>query len=84
MYNRISLATEKNEYAIGIFLDLSKPFDTIDHNILLEKLTHYGFRGIALNLFTSYLTNRSQFVELNGTVSTPKSITCGVPQKALY
>ena len=48
---------------MGVFIDLSKAFDTVNRNILLEEL-HYGIRGLALNWFRSYLNNRQQFVEL--------------------
>ena len=49
---------DKNEFTIGIFIDLTKAFDTVDHKILVEKLRHYGIRGNALSLLTSYLHNR--------------------------
>ena len=58
LYNKISSAIDAKEYTIGIFLDLSKAFDTINHNILLDKLQHYGIRGTALDWFKSYLINQ--------------------------
>ena len=73
-------ALDRNEYAVGIFIDLSKAFDTIDHQILLKKLDGYGVRGLAYNFVESYLKDRSQYVELLGVSSQPKSIKCGVPQ----
>ena len=57
-------AFEANEFAIGVFIDLSKAFDTINHNILLSKLYRYGIRGVALKFFTSYLNNRLQCISM--------------------
>ena len=68
---------------MGIFLDLSKAFDTIDHNILLYKLEHYGFRGIVLDWFKNYLSNRKQFGSFDTSESEQKNIVCGVPQGSI-
>ena len=68
---------------IGIFLDFSKAFDTINHNILLYKLSHYGIRGKALEWFRNYLNNRKQYVSLNQNNSSLKEIENGVPQGSL-
>ena len=80
LVNTIVTAIDDGKYCLGIFLDLSKAFDTIDHSILLKKLVHYGVRGIALNWFTSYLENRSQFVAFNGVKSQSRNVKYGVPQ----
>ena len=63
-----------------VLLDLRKAFDTVNHNILLNKLEQYGIRGVAHKFFSSFLSNRCQYVSLNNKQSTCKKITCGVPQ----
>ena len=63
-----------------MFLDLRKAFDTVNHKILLEKLQHYGVRGMPFNWFQSYLTKRKQYVEVNGASSDVLDVMCGVPQ----
>ena len=79
----ICTAVENNQTTIAIFLDLSKAFDTIDHNILLHKLEYYGFRGVVLKWFDSYLSNRKQYVYYNSCKSNVKEILCGVPQGSI-
>jgi hypothetical protein len=74
---------DKKETPVSIFLDLSKAFDTLDHSILLDKLQHYGVNGTALKLLTSYLENRKQYVDIDGTKSEIRSITTGVPQGSI-
>ena len=83
LMEEITKSLENGEYVIGIFLDFSKAFDTVDHDILLRKLYHYGIRGNALQWFESYLKNRKQFVTYNGVSSDTKLITCGVPQGSI-
>ena len=63
-----------------MFIDLEKAFDTVDHQILLQKLYHYGIRGLAHNCFKSYLSNRQQFIFMSGSSSELIPIKCGVPQ----
>ena len=74
---------EKKHYLVGVFLDLSKAFDTLSHKILLKKLSHYGVRGLSLKLFESYLTNRSQAVHCNSTYSSFRPVNKGVPQGSI-
>ena len=62
-------------------MDLSKAFDTLDHDILLRKLQVYGIRGTTLAWFTNYLSGRQQYVALNGISSNPLAIKCGVPTR---
>ena len=76
----IRAALDNDKTACGIFIDLQKAFDTVNHSILTDKLSHYGIRGTANNWFKSYLNNRYQFVSINGTESQPIPILHGVPQ----
>ena len=62
-------------FGVGVFIDLQKAFDTVNHSILLQKLEHYGIRGVA-----SYLSGRKQYVSVNDHTSAKLEITCGVPQ----
>ena len=73
-------AIDNNNVACGIFIDLKKAVDTVDHAILLKKLSHYGIRGLANAWFKSYLNNRQQFVSLNEYDSDKLIIKHGVPQ----
>ena len=80
LINKITTALDNKEFAIGVFLDLSKAFDTVDHSLLLQKLEFYGIRGIALEWFKNYVTQRYQCVRYNNEISEKQEITCGVPQ----
>ena len=66
-----------------VFIDLKKAFDTVDHEILLSKLEHYGIKEDALSLLTCYLTNRTQLCQINGTISSEQLVKCGVPQGSI-
>ena len=76
----IRVALDNSNFACGIFVDFQKAFDTVDHNILLQKLEHYGIRGLANNWFKSYLSNRKQYVSVNGYHSKTDVMKFGVPQ----
>ena len=77
---RIRQALDKGQFACGVFVDLQKAFDTVDHKILCHKLSHYGVRGVTNHWFESYLTDRRQFVSVSGEKSLLKDISHGVPQ----
>ena len=81
--SKISEALDNREHALGVFLDLSKAFDTVNHHILLNKLSHYGIRGITLKWFSSYLSHRCQYVHFQNEDSRTLSVTCGVPQGSI-
>ena len=82
--SKITSSFNSKQKTLGIFLDLSKAFDTIDHSILISKLYHYGVRGIPLKWFKSYLFDRKQQVQLNDIFSTNiHTITTGVPQGSI-
>ena len=83
LIDKIMSAFNDGEMVLRVFLDFSKAFDTVDHKILLSKLYHYGIRGLALDWFKSYLTDRKQFVSFNGSLSKEDIIKCGVPQGSI-
>lgn len=80
LVNKIQLDLDNRDDVLGLFLDLSKAFDTVDRKILIDKLRYAGVRGIALDLFTSYLSNRAQFVCIDGIHSLLTLVNVGVPQ----
>ena len=76
----IRKALDDGNIGCGVFVDLQKAFDTVDHKIRLAKLSHYGIGGVSNDWFKSYLSNRNQYVSINGLDSGLTSINCGVPQ----
>ena len=83
MVDKLTKHLDNGDFIFGVFLDFSKAFDTVDHDILVRKLSYYGIRGNALAWFQSYLLNRKQFVTYNGISSTSKGVKCGVPQGSI-
>ena len=83
LIDRITHELDLGNTPINIYIDLSKAFDTLDHNILISKLQHYGFKGAALQLLISYLSNRKQFVQYGDTLSQKTDILMGVPQGSI-
>ena len=80
MVEKVRAAWAEGDAALGVFIDLKKAFDTVDHRILLRKLEHYGIRERALRLMESYLEGRSQYVCYGGFESARGAVECGVPQ----
>ena len=80
MVERVRGAWGKGNAALGVFVDLKKAFDTVDHEVLLAKLEHYGVREGALGLLRDYLGDRGQYVVYGGFESERGQVRCGVPQ----
>ena len=75
---------EENKYTLGVFIDLAKAFDTVDHKILLRKMEIYGIGGTTLKWFENYLTNRKQYIQISNIKKTDlKDVVCGVPQGSI-
>ena len=75
---------EENKYTLGVFIDLAKAFDTVDHIILLRKMEIYGIGGTTLKWFENYLTNRKQYIQISNIKKTDlKDVVCGVPQGSI-
>ena len=83
LIDRLIHDLDNGKTPVNIYVDLSKAFDTINHDILLYKMTHYGFSENSLFLLKNYLCNRHQFVDLNGTTSNILPLTTGVPQGSI-
>ena len=83
LVDNVSQAIDDKKIGLGVFVDLSKAFDTVDHDILTNKLNHYGIRGVQLSWFADYLKNRTQRVKFKDCISSPRTINCGVPQGSI-
>ena len=81
--DKISKVLDERKYTLGVFLDLSRAFDTVNHEILCKTLEHYGIRGICLQWFKNYLRERSQIVKFKQHKSTEMKVTKGVPLGAI-
>ena len=84
MTDLIKRFLDEKQYVIGIFIDFRKAFDTVNHDILLDKLECYGIQGHANKFFRSYLTNRRQYTLVNGIKSNSGYVNCGVPQGSVW
>lgn len=78
--DKVNNGLNDGKYVSGLFIDIKKAFDTVNHDILLNKLYNCGFRGMTYNWLKSYLSNRKQCVKINGILSEMGEISCGVPQ----
>ena len=83
MVNMIVSAMDEKLFSIGVFIDLKKAFDTVNHNLLINKFKYYGIRGVASDFLESYLKNRTQYVQFKNEKSYRKNISCGVPQGSI-
>ena len=83
LVNKIASAIDQHETTVGVFLDLSKVFDTLDHQILFAKLEHYYMRDVALQWFKSYFSCRQQFVQFNQACFPIQTNECAVPQGSI-
>ena len=81
--DRIAIEMDKYKTPLNIYLDLSKAFDTINHNILSEKLNYYGVSGMANIVIKSYLTSRKQYVDFQEAKSALLDIMTGIPQGSI-
>ena len=70
-------------YTVMVMIDLQKAFDTVNHSLLSDKLHALGLNDISFSWFDSYLTNRTQKVDIIGTFSKPRMVPCGVPQGSI-
>ena len=83
LVDRIFSLLDEDKIPFAVFMDLSKAFDTLNHDILLHKLSYYGVKHTSLSWFQSYLSNRKQYVSFNNSKSSTSHITLGVPQGSI-
>ena len=78
--NAMQINMNQGLFSCGVFIDLKKAFDTVDHNILHDKLNHYGSCGIIKDWFSSYLNNRVQSTQIGPYISNKENVSCGIPK----
>ena len=83
LVNQLYQSFDESKFTLGIFIDLSKAFDTVDHKILTKKLELYGIKGCNLGWFESYLSNSKQFIAYGHKQTNIETTTCGVPQGSI-
>ena len=84
MLDQIYENFEENKYNLGVFIEISKAFDTINHKILLSKLEIFSIKGNMLKWFESYLTNRKQYIQTDKETKTAlQDVTCGIPEGSI-
>ena len=83
LVEEITSSIDAKKISIGVFIDLKKAFDTVNHDLLIDKLEYYGISGIAREWLKSYLKDRKQFVQIDECASTLLSVTCAVPQGSI-
>ena len=83
LVDKVTEALDNGNHVVGVFLDFSKAFDTVDHFIVLDKMFIYGVRNIALKWLKDYLTGRSQYVVYNVFKSNNSEIKCGIHQGSI-
>ena len=83
LIDEISKSFDENEYTLGVLIDLSKAFDTVDHEILLKKIKFYGINKTILKWLFSYLSKRKQYISYDSKPTKTQTVLCGVPQGSI-
>ena len=83
LFSNIYNSFNENKFTLGVFIDLSKAFDMVNHNILLNKLSLYGIKNNSLKWFSSYILDRKQYIQTSVFKTTNLNVVCGVPQGSI-